>query len=209
MNPRNSPHLARYGVVGPESLDLKVPPELVLLPDLEGNQVVLELRLVYGAVHLEQPLHEVPEARRDEDCGRAQPEESPRGHVHGEAADVVEVSVGDEEELLRDGALRTTADVEGEAQRREDDAGLLAADGEALHGVPLDLHPVLRLGSRWRRGSRSKRRGGGGGRSLRRGLADLRHPAADKKVCAAGSRGGVWACRGPRAARAMMLPLLG
>ena len=52
---------------------------------------------------------------------------------------MVEVPVRDEEELLRDGALRASADVEGEAQRREDDAGLLTADGDAIHMVPLDL----------------------------------------------------------------------
>jgi len=165
-------------VVGPESPDLEVPPELVLLADLEGDEVVLELGPVYGAVHLEEPLHEAPEARRDEDGGRAQPEEAPRGHLHGEAPDVVEVALGDEEELLRDGALRAAADVEGEAQRGEDDAGLLAADGDALHGVPLDLQPVLRLRPRRRRGSGRGRRRGRGGRRLRRGLADLGHSAA-------------------------------
>jgi hypothetical protein len=76
---------------------------------------------------------------RDEDGGRAHPEQPARGHVHGKAADVVEVRVGDEEEVLPDGVLRAPADVEGEAQRREDDAHLLPADGYALHRVALDL----------------------------------------------------------------------
>jgi hypothetical protein len=53
--------------------------------------------------------------------------------------------VGDEEEVLRDGALRAPADVEGEAQRREDDARLLPADGDALHRAALDLQPQLPL----------------------------------------------------------------
>lgn len=48
-----------------------------------------------------------------------------RGHVHGEGPDVVEVGVGDDEEVLRHGMLRAPADVEGGAQRLEDDAGLL------------------------------------------------------------------------------------
>ena len=58
------------------------------------------VELVYGTVHLEDPLHGVPEARRDKDGGRAQPETPPRSHGHGEAPDVVEVPMGDEEELL-------------------------------------------------------------------------------------------------------------
>jgi hypothetical protein len=53
----------------------------------------------------------------------------------------------------------------------------LAADGDAIHWVPLDLHTVLRLRPRSRRGSGSKRRGAGG-RNLHRGLAAFRHSAA-------------------------------
>jgi hypothetical protein len=52
---------------------------------------------------------------------------------------VVEVPVRDEEELLRDGALRASAEVEGEAQRREDDAGFLTADGDAEAGIGEEL----------------------------------------------------------------------
>ena len=52
---------------------------------------------------------------------------------------MVEVPVRDEEEFLRDGALRASADVEGEAQRREDDAGLLTADGDAEAGIGEEL----------------------------------------------------------------------
>lgn len=147
-------------MVGLEGLHLEVPSELVLLTNLEGDEVVAELGLVHGAVELEEALHGVPEAGRDEDGGRALPVEAPGGDVHGEAADVVEVGVGDEKELLRDGALRAPADVEGGAQRREDDAGLLPADGDALHGVALDgERRRLRLRpTRWRRGGGGRRR---------------------------------------------------
>lgn len=159
-------------MVGFEGLDLEIPPELILLTNLERDEGVLELGLVHGAVHVEQPLDEFPEVLGDEDGGRAQPVEPPRGHVHGEAPDVVEVGVGDEEEVLRHRALRAPADVEGEAQRREDDAGLLPADGDALHGVPLDFKPRLRL--RFRGGRRGWRRRGRGSRRLGR-LAALCH----------------------------------
>jgi hypothetical protein len=108
---------------------------------------------------------------------------------------VVEVPVRDEEELLRDGALRASADVEG-PQRREDDAGLLTADGDAIHRVPLDLYMVFRLRPRSRRGSGNRR--GAGGRNLHSVLAAaFRHSGVEERGrgglrvavgCAGGSR---------------------
>ena len=173
-------------MVGLEGPNLEVPPELILLTDVEWDEGVLELGLVHGAVHVEQPPDELREVLGDEDGGRAEPVEPPRGHVHGEAPDVVEVGVGDEEEVLRHGALRAPPDVEGEAERREDDAGLLPADRDALHGVPLDLQPLLQL--RLHGGGGSFRRRARGGRRLGR-LAALRHGTAAAAAAAGWSRG--------------------
>ena len=94
------PYLAWHDVVGPERPHLEVLPELVRLPDLERHELVVELGPVHGAVHLEEPPHEVGDGGGDEDGGRAHPPAAPRGDVHGEAPDVVEVPMGDEEELL-------------------------------------------------------------------------------------------------------------
>ena len=131
-------------MVGPERPDAEVLGELVLLADLERHELVVEVGLVHGAVHVEEPPHEVREAGGDEDGGRAHPPAAPRGDVHWEAPDVVHVRVGDEEEVLRDGERRAPADVEGEVEGREHDAGLVPGDGDALHVVALDLQPLLR-----------------------------------------------------------------
>jgi hypothetical protein len=110
---------------------------------------------------------------------------------------VVEVPVRDEEELLRDGALRASADVEGEAQRREDDAGLLTADGDAIHRVPLDLYMVFRLRPRSRRGSGNRR--GAGGRNLHSVLAvAFRHSGVEERGGGLKGHGGLCG-RFPRA----------
>lgn len=52
---------------------------------------------------------------------------------------MIHVAMGDEEKVLGNGALGTPADVEGQSECGEDDAGLLPTNGEPLHGVPLDL----------------------------------------------------------------------
>jgi len=105
---------------------------------------VVELGPVHGAVHLEEPPHEVGDGGGDEDGGLAHPPAAPRGDVHGEAPDVVHVRVGDEEEVLRDGERRAPADVEGEVEGGEHDAGLMPRDRDALHGVALNLKPLHR-----------------------------------------------------------------
>ena len=46
-------HLAGYDMVCLESPDLEVPPELVLLADLEGDQIKLELCPAHAVVHLD------------------------------------------------------------------------------------------------------------------------------------------------------------
>jgi len=148
------PHLAWYAVVGPERPDPEALGELVLLPDLERHELVVEVGLVHGAVHVEEPPHEVREAGGDEDGGRAHPPAAPRGDVHWEAPDVVHVCVGYEEEVLRDGERRAPADVEGKVEGGERDAGLVPGDGDALHAVALDLQSLLH---------RPRPPGGGGG----------------------------------------------
>lgn len=54
---------------------------------------------------------------------------------------MVEVGVGDEEVVLADGPGGAAADVEGGVEGREEDAGLVAPDGDPLHGVALHLDP--------------------------------------------------------------------
>lgn len=41
----------------------------------------------------------------------------------------------DEEEVLGDGTLRATTDIEGDFEFRDDDTGLMATNGDALEGV--------------------------------------------------------------------------
>lgn len=60
---------------------------------------------------------------------------------------MVEVRVGDEEEILVHGLGGAAADVEGGVEAGDDDAGLVAADGDALDEESLDvdaLPPHLR-----------------------------------------------------------------
>ena len=52
---------------------------------------------------------------------------------------MIEMRVGDEKELLLDGARRTPSDVEDASELGDDDAGLVAADGDALDGVPVQF----------------------------------------------------------------------
>lgn len=66
---------------------------------------------------------------------------------------MIHVSVGDEEEVLRDGALRAPADVEGQLQGRQDHARLVARNRQPLDRVSLD-HQFLAaspVGARVRR----------------------------------------------------------
>lgn len=52
---------------------------------------------------------------------------------------MVEVGVGDEEEVLVHGPGRAAADVEGGVEAGHDDARLVAADGDALDEDALDV----------------------------------------------------------------------
>ena len=106
-----------------ESPDLEVPPELVLLADLEGDQIKLELCPAHAVVHLEQPLDQVLEARRDEDGRCAHPQELPRGDIDREAPDVVEVSMGEERGRTGERKSRAWGEVAARSQSREVEGG--------------------------------------------------------------------------------------
>lgn len=77
---------------------------------------------------------------------------------------MIHVSMGDEQEILRNGALRAAADVEGNLECGKQDAGLLTADGDTFEGEAVDFQGTsggaAKLGGR---------RGRGGGHGLRQG----------------------------------------
>ena len=79
--------------------------------------------------------------------------------------------MGDQEELLRDGVLRALADVEGEAEHGEDDAGLLPPWGTSRPSAGASPSTSMEV---WKREGEEGR----GGRRLRRGLANLGHSNA-------------------------------
>lgn len=59
--------------------------------------------------------------------------------------DVIHVSMGDEEEVVGDGTLRASSNVECYLERGEHYARLLASNGEPLHLIPFNLHALLLL----------------------------------------------------------------
>lgn len=59
--------------------------------------------------------------------------------------DVIHVSMGDEEEVVGDGTLGASPNVECYLERGEHYARLLSSNGEPLHRIPFNLHTILLL----------------------------------------------------------------
>lgn len=79
--------------------------------------------------------------------------------------------MGDEQEVMRHGALRTTTDVEGDLEPGEQDAGLLTTDGDTFDGEAIEFQgagggAAKLLGARGRRGCG----GGHGGQGIQLGV---------------------------------------
>lgn len=69
----------------------------------------------------------------------------------------------EEQEVLRDGAFGAAADVEGELEGGEQDAGLLAADRDTFDGEAVELQRTSFGATQLELGVRGRRRGGRGG----------------------------------------------
>lgn len=83
MIPIGRQYLARHNMVGLERPDPEVLAELILLPNLKRHELVVEVRLVHGAVDLEEPPHKVSKAGRYKDSGWAHPPAASCGDVNG------------------------------------------------------------------------------------------------------------------------------
>jgi hypothetical protein len=128
---------------------------------IQADEMMLEFRPAKLSVHIEELRHCGLEALGHNHGGRLHLEQPARGDIHTHTSNVVHVAMGDEQEVLRDGAGRAAADVEGDFERGKQDAGLLATDGDALNGEAGEVQGASGGAAEW--GGR-RRRGGGGRR---------------------------------------------
>ena len=134
---------------------------------IQAYEMMLQFRSIKLPVHLEELFHCGFQALGHDNRGWFHFEKPAGGYIHTHTSNVIHVGMRDEQEILRHGTFRTTADIKGKLEVGEQDARLLTADGNAFNGEAVELQrPSFRAAELELGGvGRSGRRGGGRGHS--------------------------------------------